>query len=85
MTLLDFLAGAVTFGFLTCALFFFHFWRRTRDSLFQAFAIAFLLLGAAQALLALGNIPLEERSSVYAIRLAAFVLIFIAVLAKNRR
>ena len=84
MTLLDFLAGAVTFGFFTCALFFLRFWRRTRDFLFQAFAIAFLLLGAVQAILALGNIPVEERSWVYAIRLAAFLLILFAIIRKNR-
>ena len=84
MTLLDFFAGAVTFGFLVCTLFFLRFWQRTRDFLFQAFAIAFLLLGAVQAILALGNIPVEERSWVYAIRLAAFLLILFAIVRKNR-
>ena len=44
MTLLDFLSGSVTFGFLLAALFFLRFWRRTRDGLFLAFATAFLLL-----------------------------------------
>ena len=85
MILLDFLSGAVTFGFLACALFFLRFWRRTRDFLFQAFAIAFLLLGIVQALLALGDIPVEERSWVYAIRLVAFLLILFAIVRKNRR
>lgn len=85
MTLLDFLAGAVTFGFFACALFFLRFWQRTRDFLFQSFAIAFLLLGTVQAILALGNIPVEERSWVYAIRLVAFLLILLAILLKNRR
>ena len=85
MTLLDFLAGAVTLGFFASALFFLRFWRRTRDFLFQAFAIAFLLLGIVQALLALGNIPVEERSWVYGIRLAAFLLILFAIARKNRR
>ena len=84
MTLLDFLAGAVTFGFFACALFFLRFWQRTRDFLFQSFAIAFLLLGIVQAILALGNIPVEERSWVYAIRLAAFLLILFAIIRKNR-
>ena len=84
MILADFLAGAVTFGFLACALFFLRFWRRTRDFLFQAFAIAFLLLGVVQAILALGGIPVEERSWVYAIRLAAFLLILFAIIRKNR-
>jgi len=42
------------------------------------------LLGAGQAILALGNIPTEERGSIYLLRLAAFALILIAILRKNR-
>ena len=84
MTLLDFLSGAVCFGFAACALFFLSFWQRTRDSLFLAFAIAFLLLGLVQAILALADIPVEERSWVYAIRLAAFMLILFAIVRTNR-
>ncbi len=83
MTLLDFLSGAVTMGFVFAALFFLRFWRETRDGLFVGFAIAFLLLGVAQAILTLADIPLEERSWVFLIRLAAFVLILAAVLRKN--
>ena len=85
MTLYDFLSGAVTLGFLLCGLHFLGFWKRTRDSLFLAFAFAFWLLGLNQALLALADTPVEERSWVYLLRLAAFVLIIIAVVAKNRK
>jgi hypothetical protein len=85
VTLYDFLAGAVAFGFVTCGLFFLRFWRRTRDELFLAFALAFALLGTGQAILALSNIPTEERGSIYLVRLAAFALILIAILRKNRR
>ena len=84
MTAYDFLSGAVVFGFLVCALFFLRFWRRTRDGLFMAFALAFALLGAGQAILALANIPTEERGSIYLIRLAAFALILFAIVRKNR-
>lgn len=84
MTLYDFLSGAVAFGFFVCALFFLRFWRRTRDQLFLAFALAFALLGTGQTVLALANIPTEERGSIYLIRLAAFALILLAILWKNR-
>ena len=84
MTLYDFLSGAVALGFSVCALFFLRFWRRTREELFLAFALAFLLLGTGQTILALANIPTEERGSVYLIRLAAFLLILIAIYRKNR-
>ena len=84
MALYDFLSGAVALGFLICGLFFLRFWWRTRDQLFMAFAIAFALLGMGQAILALANIPTEERGSLYLIRLAAFALIIVAILRKNR-
>jgi hypothetical protein len=84
MTLYDFLSGAVALGFLVCGLFFLRFWRRTRDQLFLAFALAFGLLGLGQTILALANIPTEERGSLYLIRLAAFAVIIFAILRKNR-
>jgi hypothetical protein len=84
MTLYAFAAGAVSFGFLVIGLFFLRFWSRLRDPLFFWFGLAFWLLGASQAVLALSNIPFEERSTVYLIRLAAFALILFAVFRKNR-
>jgi hypothetical protein len=84
MTLYDFLSGAVSLGFFVCALFFLRVWRRTKDGLFLAFALAFSLLGLGQAILALANIPTEERGSLFLIRLAAFALILIAIVRKNR-
>jgi hypothetical protein len=84
MTLYDFLSGAVALGFAACALFFLRFWRRTREELFLAFAVAFLLLGAGQTILALASIPTEERGSIYLLRLIAFLLILLAIYRKNR-
>ena len=85
MSTYAFLSGAVTFGFLLAALFFLRFWKRTGDLLFAAFAGAFALLGVNQALLALSNIAVEERSWVYVLRIAAFALIIGAIALKNRR
>ena len=84
MTFYDFLSGAVALAFFVCGLFFLRFWRRTRDQLFLAFALAFALLGTGQSILALANIPTEERGSIYLIRLAAFALILFALFRKNR-
>ena len=84
MTLYDFLSGAVAAGFFVCALFFLRFWRRTSDGLFLAFALAFGLLGTGQSILALANIPTEERGSIYLIRLSAFAVILFAIVRKNR-
>ena len=85
MTLYDFLSGAVALGFAACALFFLRFWKRTHEELFLAFAIAFLLLGTGQTILALGSIPTEERGSIYLFRLVAFLLILLAIYRKNRQ
>ncbi|HEX8222979.1 MAG TPA: DUF5985 family protein [Allosphingosinicella sp.] len=84
-TLLDFLSGAITAGFLVAGFFFLRFWKRTRETLFLAFAAAFWLLGLGQALLALTEIPVEERSWLYLLRLAAFSLILVSIWRKNRR
>jgi hypothetical protein len=75
----DFLAGAIVMGFVVAALMFLRFWKRTREGLFLAFSGSFLLLGATQGLLTLGNFQDEERSWLYLLRLAAFLLILFAM------
>lgn len=80
-----FVSGLITMGFLVSGLFFLRFFMRTRDMLFAAFAAAFWLLAANQALLALSNLPVEERSWMYLLRLAAFAIIIAAIALKNRR
>ena len=84
MAFYDFLAGAISFGFVLVGLFFLRFWYRSRDPLFIWFALAFWLLGASQAVLTLAGVPQEERSAVYLIRLLAFSLIIFAIFRKNR-
>lgn len=83
--LFQFLSGALTMGFVVAGLFFLRFWKRTGDSLFVSFALAFWLLGLTQALLALADVPVEERSWLYLLRLAAFSLILFSIFFKNRR
>ncbi len=83
--IVSFLSGAITFGFAVAGLFFLRFWRKTRDGLFLAFAAAFVLLGINQALLVFSGIPVEERSPLYLLRLAAFLLIIIAIIRKNAK
>lgn len=79
----EFTSGLIAMGFLIAGLFFLRYWRQTRDSLFAAFAAAFGLLALNQTLLAFSRVPLEERSPLYLVRLAAFAIIIAAVLAKN--
>jgi hypothetical protein len=78
------LSGLIVAGDLIAALFFLKFWRRSGDTLFAIFSAAFLLLALGQALLALTNVPVEERSWIYLLRLAAFSLIIVGIVHKNR-
>jgi hypothetical protein len=80
-----FLTGALAMGFLVASVFFVRFWRRTGDSLFAVFAAAFALMATNQALIGLFDIPREEQSPIFALRLLAFTLIIAAILWKNLR
>jgi hypothetical protein len=78
-----FFAGMVASGYLVVSLFFLKFWNRSRDLLFIAFSAAFFLLAANQFLLTIGGVPTEEQSWVFLLRVAAFVLIALAIVYKN--
>lgn len=82
-TFYAFLSGTIAMGFVIAGLFFLRFWSRTREGLFLAFALAFWLLGLSQSLLTLTNVPVEERSWLYLLRLAAFLLILYALWLQN--
>ena len=75
-----FLSGALTMGYLVATLFFLRFWRESRDRLFAFFAAAFFLLATQRLLIALT----EPADVLYLVRLAAFVLILVAIVDKNR-
>ncbi len=78
-----FFTGAIAMGFVVASVFFARFWRRTGDSLFAVFAVAFALMALNQGLVGLLEIPREEQSPIFALRLLAFVLIIAAILWKN--
>jgi hypothetical protein len=80
-----FFAGVIGMGYATAGVFFLRFWTRTRDKLFFAFAIAFWLMAVNQALPVLLQIPSEDQSGVFLLRLAAFGLIILAIVIKNVR
>jgi hypothetical protein len=77
------LAGAIAMGFCVAGVFFVRFWRDARDRLFALFALAFLLMAANRVVAGLSDRP-AVREEHYWVRLAAFVLILVAILDKNR-
>jgi hypothetical protein len=81
----QFLMGSIAMASTIAALFFLRFWRDTRDRLFAMFALAFVLLGLTRFGLALSAQESEGQTHWYWLRLAAFVLILVAIADKNRR
>lgn len=78
------LIGAIATCSFMIGLFFFRFWSATSDRFFLFFALSFWIEGANRLLLAL-TIGLQEDSPLYyLIRLAAYMLIVVAILDKNR-
>jgi hypothetical protein len=82
-TLIDFLAGGVTLGFLVAAAFFLRFWKRTADRLFLSFAAAFVLLALNQMLATFLGAGDELTPYTYVLRVLGFVLILLAIVDKN--
>lgn len=79
----DFLQGATMLASLGVALFFLTYWRRTRDRLFLAFAVAFTVFAVNRAVLSALDEASEARTFVYLLRALAFTCIALAVLDKN--
>jgi hypothetical protein len=81
----EFLMGAIAMASCVAAVFFLRFWRDTGDRLFLIFAAAFVLLAFTRLGLAVSNEQMEGHTHWYWVRLAAFLLIVVAIVDKNRR
>ena len=81
--MIEFLSGAVTMGFLVASIFFLRFWQGTADRLFLAFAIAFALMAANQALAQWLGAADERVGYAYLLRVFGYVLILVAIVDKN--
>jgi hypothetical protein len=81
--MMEYIAGAVTLGFVVAALFFLRFWKRTGERLFVAFAVAFFLLALNQAAAQWLGAADERVGYTYLLRVLGFVLILAAIVDKN--
>jgi hypothetical protein len=81
--MVNFFSGMITMGFLVASLFFFRFWKRTNDQLFATFGISFILLALGQTAGVISQSYREDETWIYLFRLAAFILLLVAILAKN--
>jgi hypothetical protein len=78
------LMGAIAAGSFFAGLFFFRFWRQTRDRFFLFFAGSFWLESANRTALALVPHADEQEPLFYLVRLLAYGLILAAIWQKNR-
>lgn len=78
------LGGALAMASAILALFFLRFWKNTHDIFFVYFAAAFAL-EALSWILFLSHHQKANDPATYLIRLAAYLLILIAIIGKNRQ
>jgi hypothetical protein len=80
-----FLWGALAMASFVAGLIFLKFWSRTRDSLFCLFGAAFFVFALNWSLLGTTHPSEESRHYAYVVRLAAYLLILMGILIKNRK
>jgi hypothetical protein len=80
----QFLMGAIAMAYAVAGLFFLRFWRATRDRLFAIFAVALWLLGLIRVALTILGEADERTAYLYWVRFAAYALILMAIVDKNR-
>ncbi len=81
----DILSGVVVALWTVAGAVFLRFWRESHDRLFGFFATAFFLLAANYLVLEVNPRGSEIRPYLFLIRLAAFVVIIIGIVDKNRK
>jgi hypothetical protein len=77
------LSGGIVAGYLVCGLFFLKFWKTSDDRLFLIFAVAFWMLALQRLMLVILEPGPNVHLLLYVMRLAAFVLILVAIVDKN--
>lgn len=80
----EMMIGAIAVGWLIAGLFFFRFWRQTRDRFFLWFALSFWIEAVDRVALGLLGGVSEDDALVYIFRLVSYGLIILAIWQKNR-
>ena len=78
-----FILGAVAMACLIASLFFFKFYRQTKDLLFLMFSVSFLVETVNRTALAQMRVQGEGDPSLYLIRLLSYLLILAGIILKN--
>jgi uncharacterized membrane protein HdeD (DUF308 family) len=78
------LLGALAMATTMVGLIFLRLWQDSRDRFFLFFALSFFAQAVNRIALALSADPQEGHPLHYLVRLAAYILIILAILDKNR-
>jgi hypothetical protein len=78
-----FMLGFIAACSLVAGLFFFKFWRSTRDPLFLAFLVFFVVQGCTNAAILSLEHPNEGNLIVFVVRLLSVLVVLGAILRKN--
>jgi len=80
-----FLLGYIAAASAAVALYFLRFWKETRDFLFMAFAVFFIVQGSTRAFALSSTYPNLLDGWVYSLRSLAVLLVLGAIMRKNSR
>lgn len=78
------LIGAFIMASFVVSLFFFRYWKTTKDCFFLLFALSFVLEASSRLIIAFTNIQ-EQKPLIYLLRMLAYLLIIWAIYDKNKR
>lgn len=76
--------GAIAMASLVATLFFYRFWRLTRDRFFLFFSASFAIAAIERVLLGVSRESAEREPLFYVVRLVSYALIIVAIIEKNR-
>ncbi len=79
------LTGAIAVSSFLVGLFFFRFWRNSKDRFFLLFALSFWIEALDRLALGLSGEASESQPLIYCGRVIAYGLIVVAIWQKNRR
>ena len=79
------LLGAIAMACLVISLIMLRFWKTTRDRFFLYFAVSFIVAGIGRLMLGVMPHTDDQTPLIYLTQLAAFVLIIVAIIDKNRK
>lgn len=78
------LIGAFVMASMIVSLFFFRFWKSTRDRFFLLFAASFALEALSRIIIIFTHIQ-DQKPLIYLLRMVAYILILWAIYDKNKR